>query len=112
MGYELNGKSIAANDAGFLLDTADWNEEVCQLIAKAEGIELSEQHWDVIRFLRKEFFENNANQPMERAIKKAMESQWGTKLTSKDLYALFPGSPSKQGLMLAGLPPTTRKGGY
>jgi sulfur relay (sulfurtransferase) DsrC/TusE family protein len=52
------------------------------------------------------------NQPMERAIKKAMEIQWNEKLTSKGLYDLFPGSPSKQGLKVAGLPTTTRKGGY
>ena len=52
------------------------------------------------------------NQPMERAIKKAMEKQWNEKLTCKRLYDLYPGSPSKQGLKVAGLPPTTRKGGY
>jgi len=52
------------------------------------------------------------NQPMERAIKKAMEIQWNEKLTSKGLYDLFPGSQSKQGRKVAGLPTTTRKGDY
>jgi len=33
-------------------------------------------------------------------------------LKSKDLYTLFPGAPSKQGLLVSGLPATTRKGGY
>ena len=52
------------------------------------------------------------NQPMERDIKKAMEKQWNDKLTSKRQYDLLPGSPSKKGLKVAGLPPTIRKGGY
>ncbi|MEE9318826.1 MAG: TusE/DsrC/DsvC family sulfur relay protein [Granulosicoccus sp.] len=112
MTYELDGKFVETTDAGFLVETADWNEELCAVIAKAEDIELTDKHWDVIKFLRQEYFENNGNQPMERAIKKAMEAVWSAKLTSKDLYDLFPGSPSKQGLKVAGLPATTRKGGY
>ena len=41
-----------------------------------------------------------------------MSKVWGEKLKGKDLYNLFPRAPSKQGLKLAGLPATTRKGGY
>ncbi|MEZ5536288.1 MAG: TusE/DsrC/DsvC family sulfur relay protein [Thiolinea sp.] len=113
MAYEVNGQSIEATEAGYLVNTADWNEDVARVIAEAEGIgELTEKHWDVINYLRSEYFENNGNQPMERAITKAMADKWGEKLKSKDMYTLFPRAPSKQGLMVAGLPATTRKGGY
>ncbi len=112
MSYELDGNTIETDDDGFLQDTAAWNEELCEVIAAREDIAMTDKHWDVVHFLRQEYFENNGNQPMERVIKKAMEKKWSNKLTSKDLYDLFPGSPSKQGLKLAGLPPTSRKGGY
>ena len=112
MAYEVNGEMIAATEAGYLENTDDWNEDVCKAIAAAEDIELTEKHWDVINYLRDEYFNNHGNQPMERAITKAMAEQWGEKIKSKDLYALFPRAPSKQGLMVAGLPATTRKGGY
>jgi tRNA 2-thiouridine synthesizing protein E len=49
---------------------------------------------------------------MERQINKDMGKIWGRKLSSKDLYRLFPGAPSKQGNRIAGLPYVARKGGY
>lgn len=113
MAYEVNGQTIATTATGYLENTGDWNEEVAKVIAATEGItELTEKHWDVINYLRSEYFDNNGNQPMERAITKAMSDKWGEKLKSKDMYSLFPRAPSKQGLMVAGLPATTRKGGY
>lgn len=113
MAYEVNGKSIATTDAGYLEDLNDWNEEVARLIAAEEGIELTQQHWDVLHYLRDEYINNNGNQPMERVILKAMAEKWDNKkLSSKDLYTLFPRAPSKQGLKVAGLPATNRKGGY
>lgn len=113
MAYEVNGQTIAATATGYLENTGDWNRDVAQVIADAEEIgELTEKHWDVIDYLRSEYFDNGGNQPMERAIMKAMADKWGEKLKSKDMYNLFPRAPSKQGLMVAGLPATTRKGGY
>lgn len=113
MAYEVNGTTIAATDAGYLEDLNDWNEDVAKAIAAEEGIELTEQHWDVLHYLRDEYINNSGNQPMERVILKAMAAKWDNKkLSSKDLYNLFPRAPSKQGLKVAGLPATNRKGGY
>lgn len=114
MAYEVNGKTIETTEAGYLVDLNDWNEEVAQVIANEEGIgELSDKHWDVLNYLRDEYINNNGNQPMERIIQKAMAEKWGDKkLSSKDMYNLFPRAPSKQGLKVAGLPATNRKGGY
>ncbi len=113
MPYEVNGKIIETTETGYLLDLHEWNEDVCKAIAAEEEMELTDRHWDVLHYLRDEYINNNGNQPMERAILKAMAKQWDDKkLSSKDLYTLFPRAPSKQGLKVAGLPATTRKGGY
>lgn len=114
MGLEINGKTIELTEAGYLVDLNDWDQEVAQHLAAEDGIgELTEQHWDLLHYLRDEYINNNGNQPMERAILKAMAEKWDNKkLSSKDLYNLFPRAPSKQGLKLAGLPATNRKGGY
>lgn len=112
MAYEVNGKTIETNPNGYLVEASDWNEDVAKVIAAAEGIELSEKAWDLINFLRDEFFNNNGNQPNDRNIVKAMSEKWGEKIQSKDLYTLFPMQPSKQAGKIGGLPESRRKGGY
>lgn len=112
MAIEVNGQTIETTEAGYLVNLADWNEDVSKALAATQSIELTDKHWDVIEYLRDEYFNNGGNQPMERVILKAMAKKWDEKIKSKDLYTLFPGAPSKQGLLVAGLPATTRKGGY
>lgn len=113
MAYEVAGKSVEADANGYLVNMEDWNEDVAQAIANAESIgELTERHWDIINYLRDEYFNNSGNQPNERTILKAMSDKWGGKVGQKDTFALFPGMPSKQAGKVAGLPETRRKGGY
>ena len=111
MAIEVNGKSIETDENGNLTDPTAWDEEVGKALAAQDDIELTQEHWDVINYLRSEYFDNN-EQPMERAINKGMSKVWGKKVTSKDLYVLFPLAPSKQGNKIAGLPYVARKGGY
>ncbi|MDX1408290.1 MAG: TusE/DsrC/DsvC family sulfur relay protein [Saprospiraceae bacterium] len=112
MAYEVDGKTIEANENGYLVNPEDWSEAVAEAIAKEEGVALTEKHWDVINYLRDQYFNNAGNQPNERTILKDVGKQWGTKLSSKDMYDLFPHMPSKQGGKIAGLPESRRKGGY
>ena len=111
MALEVNGKSIETDDNGNLTDPNSWDEDVARALAAEDGIELTQEHLDVLNFLRTEYTENN-EQPMERVINKGMSKVWGKKIISKDLYTLFPGAPSKQGNKIAGLPYIARKGGY
>ena len=111
MALEVNGKSIETDGNGNLTDPATWDEDVAKALAAEDGIELTQEHMDVLNYLRTEYLENN-EQPMERAINKGMSKIWGRKVSSKDLYVLFPLAPSKQGNKIAGLPYIARKGGY
>lgn len=112
MSYEVDGKTVEANANGYLTDQSEWSEALAEVIAAAEGVELTEKHWDLVNYLREEFFENRENQPNTRTIVKAMSAAWGEKIKQGDLYELFPGDPSKQGGKIAGLPESRRKGGY
>ena len=112
MAYEIEGKTIETDANGYLADPNDWSEELAKLIAADEEIELTDKHLDVLNYLREEWFDNGNNQPNERTILKAMGERWGARISSKDLYDLFPKMPSKQGGKIAGLPESRRKGGY
>jgi tRNA 2-thiouridine synthesizing protein E len=112
MAIEAKGRSIETDENGNLLNYLDWDRDVAEALAAAEGIELTQEHWDVLEYLRDEYQNNNNNQPMERQINKDMGKRWGRKISSKDLYTLFPKAPSKQGNRIAGLPFVLRKGGY
>jgi tRNA 2-thiouridine synthesizing protein E len=114
MALEVNGKTIETDDNGNLIDPTAWDEEVAKALAAADSTmgELTQAHFEVLNYLREEYFNNNQNQPMERQINKDMGKFWGKKVSSKDLYQLFPGAPSKQGNRIAGLPFINRKGGY
>jgi len=112
MAIEVNGKSIETTASGYLENLADWDEDVARKLAEIEGIELTDKHWDVVSYLRDEYYNNGQNQPMERVVLKDMGKKWGSKPSSKDLYNLFPLAPTKQGTKIAGLPEVHRKGGY
>lgn len=112
MAFEFDGKSFETSDNGHLINHEDWSEEMAVAMASADSLALTDRHWDLIKYLREEYFDNRENQPNTRTIIKAMNAAWGEKLSSKDLYDLFPGDPSKQGGKIAGLPESRRKGGY
>jgi tRNA 2-thiouridine synthesizing protein E len=113
MSISLDGIEIPTTASGFLENIEDWSEDVASAIAVEEQLELSDRHWDLVRFLRDEFVNNGGNQPNTRNLVKAMSKTWDDKsVNAKTLYDLFPGDPSKQGGRIAGLPESRRKGGY
>ena len=112
MKVEIEGKEIEATETGFLVNIEDWNEDIAMVIAQQEGIELTEKHWDVIKYLRDEFINNKENQPNTRTMVKDLGKLLGENIDSKALFDLFPGNPSKQAGRIGGLPESRRKGGY
>lgn len=114
MSYQVNGSTVEADANGYLANPEDWSEDVARAIAEAEGISLSDKAWDIINYLRDEYFNNNQNQPNERHMVKHFKALWTdeAKVDAKSLYVHFPMGPAKQAGKIAGLPETKRKGGY
>jgi len=113
MPYEVSGKVLETTETGYLVSQEDWDKDVAAAIAAAEGLSLTQDHWDVIEYLRDAWLNHNGEQPNNRAILRAMQEKWpGRKVDNKTLFDLFPGNPSKQAGKVAGLPESMRKGGY
>ncbi len=103
-------ESVERSENGYLVDVNSWNEEIAAELFVEEGIEPKQEHWDIVKYVREETL--GGNEPNERGIMKAMGQLWGRRVKSKEMYELFPGMPSKQGLKIGGCPQSTRKGGY
>jgi tRNA 2-thiouridine synthesizing protein E len=112
MSFEFEGNTIETDANGYLVNQEDWSKELAEHLASLESIELTDRHWDLMNYLRGEYFDNGGVQPNTRTLIKAMGSEWGEKIKQKELYDLFPLDPSKQGGRIAGLPESRRKGGY
>lgn len=98
------GKEIATDKEGYLKDLNDWNKEVATALAKSEGIELTESHWEILNVL-KEFYNQFETSPSARPLVKAVKQALGEdKGNSIYLMTLFPESPAKQAAKIAGLP--------
>ena len=91
MSIEADGTTIVTTETGFLENPEDWTESVARAMAGAEDLELNERHWDIIQYLREEYFSNNGNQPNNRTLIKEMSARWGHKVSNKELFELFPG---------------------
>ncbi len=111
-GIRIRGQNHRNDRDGLSADHADWSRELAGHIAGLEQLTLTQRHWDLIDYLRDEYFNNNENMPNTRAILKAMSEKWSEKIDQRTLYDLFPLDPSKQGGRIAGLPESRRKGGY
>jgi tRNA 2-thiouridine synthesizing protein E len=109
MPYTVNGVELETDDQGYLLEP-DYSDEVVHVIAAAEGITLTDDHWKVVNYLRDEYRENGHTPNFRNMLKGLEEILPGT--DSKSLYALFPIGPAKQGAKVAGLPQPLGKGGY
>ena len=114
MSYEVNGNTVEADGNGYLVNLEDWSEDVAKAIAEAEGINMSDKAWEIVNYLRDEYFNNGGNQPNERNMVKHFKKEWTDldKVDTKALYIHFPMGPAKQASKVAGLPETKRKGGY
>lgn len=104
---DVNGKSIEVDEEGYLTNLGDWSEDVAKLIARQENIDMSENHWEVVNFLRK-YYEEYQIAPAVRVLTKSIGKTLGPdKGNSQYLYELFPYGPAKQACKIAGLPKPT-----
>ncbi len=92
------GKEVTVNSEGFFEDPSVWDEEMAPEIANSFGVpELSERHWQVIKFMRHEY-ETKGEGPSVRALGKS------SGVSIKELYELFPKGPAKLAAKIAGIP--------
>ncbi|RLT97380.1 TusE/DsrC/DsvC family sulfur relay protein [Ketobacter sp.] len=103
----VDGQSIPVDKEGYLQDLTHWSASVAETIARSEGIQLTEGHWEIIELLQ-QFHSEFEHSPAMRILVKYVKQKLGEdKGNSIYLMHLFPGSPAKLAAKVAGLPRPT-----
>ena len=103
----VNGRDIALDKDGYLVDLGDWSEDVAKALAERESIELNSDHWEMLELLR-QFYREFELSPATRPLIKYTALKLGAeKGNSMHLNRLFNGTPAKLAAKLAGLPKPT-----
>ena len=93
----MNGREIHVDDEGFLTEYDEWDEELGKTLAANIGVDMTDEHWKVIKFLRDDYKVTG-----ETATTRRVQSVGG--FATKDQFTLFPKKPAKKMYYIAGLP--------
>ncbi|MHB1091745.1 TusE/DsrC/DsvC family sulfur relay protein [Thiobacillus sp.] len=86
---------------GYLIEPGEWNEAVAEQLARAEAVKLTDDHWEVIRFMRS-FYEEHQIAPDARYVIKHLSSRLGADARNS-LYRLFAYGYVQQACKIAGM---------
>lgn len=92
----IGEKLISVNEEGYLTDFNQWDKQVAENLAKEANLDLTQRHWDVIRFLQ-----DQHQKEVALNIRKVGSS--GV-VDIKEFYQLFPQGPLKTATKIAGIP--------
>jgi tRNA 2-thiouridine synthesizing protein E len=93
----LIGRDVHVDDEGFLTVYDEWDEELAKELAARIGVDLTDAHWKVIRFLREDYKDQGETATLRRVSTVAG-------VPTKELFVLFPKKPAKKMSYIAGLP--------
>lgn len=92
----IAGTTVEVNDEGYLTNLDQWNENIANELASEAGIELTDKHWEVLRYLQDQY-----KKDIPLTIRKIGKS--GV-VSIKEFYALYPNGPLKVSSKIAGIP--------
>ena len=96
MDLNIAGIRLDVTEDGYLTDLSQWNKEIAVEIAKENGIELTDKHWEVLYWIQDQV-KNDVALSVRRIKKSGV-------IDIKEFYELFPGGPLKISTKIAGVP--------
>ncbi len=93
----IAGKEVHVNEEGFLTEYDEWSEEIAAELAKNIDVEMTDEHWALIKWLREDYKEKG-----ETATTRRVQTVGG--VPTKKQFELFPKKPAKKMAYIAGVP--------
>lgn len=100
---DSSGNTVVTDDEGYLVDPAAWDETVARQLADQERVELTDEHWQVLRFMRG-YYEEHQIIPDARFVMRFLADELGYGRKAQNyLFKLFPYGYVKQACRIAGM---------
>ena len=96
-------KDGTGKNAQFPYAPVGWTQEIALNIARHEGLDLGEDHWEALRALHEYYAKHEDITINMRELHDALDEKFHGKGGIKYIYLLFPGGPLAQGCRFAGL---------
>ena len=93
----IAGKEVQINDEGYLTEFDEWNEDIGTELAANIGIEMTDEHWAIVNFLREDYQAKG-----QTATTRRLDKVGG--FPTKTQFVLFPKKPAKKMSYIAGVP--------
>ncbi len=89
------------DEEGYLINPEAWSEDVAREFATLENIQLTDEHWEAIRFMRQYYVEHQIA-PDVRHVMKHLAQELG-EVSRNKIFELFPYGYVKQACKIAGM---------
>jgi tRNA 2-thiouridine synthesizing protein E len=93
----IAGKDVHVNEEGFLTEYDEWSQEIGAELAKNIEVEMTDEHWALIKWLREDYKEKG-----ETATTRRVQTVGG--VPTKKQFELFPKKPAKKMAYIGGVP--------
>ncbi len=89
---------------GYIVDPEGWNESLARQLAADEDLELTDQYWPILCFIREYWQRDRVAPDVRHVIHYLVEEHGYNKKTAKQhLFELFPYGYVKQACKIAGM---------
>ncbi len=89
---------------GYLVDPEDWNENVAANLAANEELELTDEYWQIFRFMREYWMDKKVAPDVRHVLGFLIEEcSYDKKIAKTRLFKLFPYGYVKQACKIAGM---------
>lgn len=97
-------RTIHLDEHGFLIDPEEWSRDVAEALARRQNVTLTEDHWDVIGFMRDFLAEHGIAADARFVMRFLDERAAASGKTGRDLlFDLFPYGYVGQACRIAGM---------
>lgn len=88
------------DEMGYLVEPLDWTEAVAEALAGEENITLTDEHWEVIRFMRRYLDDHQIAPDVRHAMKHLAAARGAGR---NRVFELFPYGYVQQACKIAGM---------